>query len=195
MREAKHRVGLATGIALVLVGGLAVWGYHHLSNAVGSQPSVLTASAGSCAKTAKARSAEADAVGVESGAADGSQRGADPLEVVIFFSSECDECRIIRTQVIPQLQAAFGDAVVIRQYDTATLAGYRKLAEYERRFGSNEDSAAKLFAGGLSLIGTMAIVGSSFGLVAGLLGQSEPPQIVLQGNGHVTEPLVKEKKP
>lgn len=92
-----------------------------------------------------------------------------PLEVAFFFA-ECPECEIIHKRVLPEIARLFGGSVVVRKYDCADMANYKRLLEYERRFGSKEDDILKLFIGRERyLAGVKQIVAKSVPLIGGEL--------------------------
>lgn len=71
---------------------------------------------------------------------------AKPLEVVFFFA-ECEECKIVRGKVLPEIRRVFGDAIVIREHDCDDMENYKLLLDYEKRFGSDENEMLKMFIG------------------------------------------------
>ena len=95
---------------------------------------------------------------------------AGPLEVA-FFYAECPECEIVHKRVLPEIARLFGDAVVVRKYDCADMANYKRLLEYEKRYGSDENEMLKMFVGQRRyLSGVKQIVAKSVPLIGEELG-------------------------
>ena len=79
------------------------------------------------------------------------------IDVFIFFSSECDECRFVRDTVIPEMIKTFGNTITVHQCDTQNMSAYQKLLEFERKHVSKEDATVKLFVGNNHLAGAQEI--------------------------------------
>lgn len=71
---------------------------------------------------------------------------ADRTVCVVDFFQEpgCAECRRIRTEVLPELEARLGETVTVRMWDVTTKEGYLRRLRYQEALGitSNESSLA-----------------------------------------------------
>lgn len=84
--------------------------------------------------------------GAQSGTARPVSSRPRPMEIVLFFA-ECAECSMVQAKVLPEIRRLFGAAVAIREYDCADMASYKKLIDYEKRYGSGENVMMKMFIG------------------------------------------------
>lgn len=80
-----------------------------------------------------------------------------PLTVVLFYSSECEECYKIKDILIPQVEKELVGAIEIEKYDISDMSNYELLMRFEDRYGVEESSPMVLFVGDKYLAGTEAI--------------------------------------
>lgn len=90
--------------------------------------------------------ASATSVCAESSGTSGESAHAERAVCVVDFFQEpgCAECRRIRTEVLPELEARLDEAVVVRMWDVTTEEGYRRRIRYQEDLGitSNASSLA-----------------------------------------------------
>ena len=68
-----------------------------------------------------------------------------PLDVYLFASSTCLECRAIKQELLPRLKARYGTRVRFRHVQLDDLENFKLLLLYEKRYGVTDDEALKLF--------------------------------------------------
>ena len=76
-----------------------------------------------------------------------------PVVVEFFVVPGCDVCEEIKTFVVPDVEARFGEDLVIQELSIDVDENYLKLAAYQDRFGADPDDKVSMVLSGRRYVG------------------------------------------
>ena len=80
-----------------------------------------------------------------------------PLQMYLFASSTCEECREMRKDLLPMVEAHYGTSVCVTFVPVDDIEPFKLQLLYEKHYGVKDDEALKVFVGTQYLSGEKAI--------------------------------------
>lgn len=79
--------------------------------------------------------------------------GLNRVQIEFFFSSGCDECRIVKEEILPQVLDVFQESVELTRLDLALSANYARLAFYQDKLAPDGNDSVSVVLNGRVFLG------------------------------------------
>jgi hypothetical protein len=93
-----------------------------------------------------------------------------------FYSEGCEECREVKTRILPVLKERFGDLVSVKQYDIHDPSAYLRLAALQERLGVKDSESVSIYLDGKIYLGGIEAIRRDLGFgVDSILAEKSIP--------------------
>jgi hypothetical protein len=103
----------------------------------------------------------------------GAVYGSEPVSVDFFYEPGCRECERIEVEVLPELEARFGDSCAVEWRDLGVESNFLALLKFEADLGFVEDERGYLVVGRQMIFGPHFENEELFAAISNSIGQVE----------------------
>lgn len=84
--------------------------------------------------------------------------GVEPVLVEFFYNPGCDECEVVKQEILPALHQTFGDAIRLEEYDLLEKTHYGYLVQLQERLGVRTSEPVSIYIDGTIHLGGLASI-------------------------------------
>mgnify|MGYP001577899936 FL=1 len=89
--------------------------------------------------------------------ADNSPAAGKPLRVLVFYAVGCRSCMIVERDVLPGIEAKYGEKIIIEKYDIGISRNYAQMTRLEKMYGAEGGYVPEIIVSRYVLMGEKEI--------------------------------------